>query len=138
VGVKRRNHTPLRCLRYPAIPLQRAYDQHSVRCHRPQLRGSRQETGSPVDPTDLFLPIPLSGPNDPVEAAWLDQARLEIEIAAIIGTRAVVSEADAQPCRRLLHLQRRLEQFPDRTVSPVDQGKSHATFGPVGPWWRPG
>ena len=81
----------------------------------------------------------LSGPNDAVEkprgSTKLDW---EVEIAAIIGTRAkyVSRGRRAQSCRRLLRLQRRLRaQFPDRArCGQWTKGKSHDTFGPVGPW----
>ena len=89
-----------------------------------------KETGSPIPTEPIFFikaNTALCGPNDAVEkprgSTKLDW---EVEIAAIIGTRAkyVSRSRRAQPCRRLLRLQRRLRaQFPDRALRPVDQGQ---------------
>jgi len=81
----------------------------------------------------------LSGPNDKVEkprgSTKLDW---EVELAAIIGTRAkYVSEADAlnhvagllRPCNDVSETQFQIERLGQWT-----KGKSHDTFGPVGPW----
>ena len=89
-----------------------------------------KETGSPIPTEPIFFikaNTSLSGPNDAVEkprgSTKLDW---EVEIAAIIGTRAkyVIGSRRAQPRRRLLRLQRRLRaQFPARAPRPVDQGQ---------------
>ncbi|MBH5400437.1 fumarylacetoacetate hydrolase family protein [Bradyrhizobium sp. CNPSo 4010] len=80
----------------------------------------------------------LSGPNDPVEkprgSTKLDW---EVEIAAIIGTRAkYVSEADALNhvagycvCNDVSERAFQIERLGQWT-----KGKSHDTFGPLGPW----
>ena len=78
------------------------------------------------------------GPNDPVEkprgSTKLDW---EVEIAAIIGTRAkYVSEADALNhvagycvCNDVSERNFQIERLGQWT-----KGKSHDTFGPLGPW----
>src|SRR3569832_3021826 len=80
----------------------------------------------------------LCGPNDAVEkprgSTKLDW---EVEIAAIIGTRAkYVSEADALNhvagycvCNDVSERNFQIERLGQWT-----KGKSHDTFGPVGPW----
>src|ERR1700719_38504 len=80
----------------------------------------------------------LSGPNDPVEKPR-DSIKLdwEVEIAAIIGTRAkYVAEADALNhvagycvCNDVSERNFQLERLGQWT-----KGKSHDTFGPLGPW----
>ncbi len=100
-----------------------------------------KETGiADSDRTDL-LPegqYRLSGPNDAVEkprgSTKLDW---EVEIAAIIGTRAkYVSEADALNhvagycvCNDVSERNFQIERGGQWT-----KGKSHDTFGPLGPW----
>ena len=89
-----------------------------------------KETGNPIPTEPIFFlkaNTALSGPNDAVEkprgSTKLDW---EVEIAAIIGTRAkyVSRSRRAQPRRRLLRLQRRLRaQFPDRAARAMDQGQ---------------
>ena len=89
-----------------------------------------KETGSPIPTEPIFFMkanTALSGPNDAVEkprgSTKLDW---EVEIAAIIGTRAkYVSEADAlNHVAGYCVLQRRLRaQLPDRAPRPVDQGQ---------------
>ena len=82
-----------------------------------------KETGNPIPSEPIFFlkaNTALSGPNDPVEkprgSTKLDW---EVEIAAIIGTRAkYVSERNFQ-----------IERGGTWT-----KGKSHDTFGPLGPW----
>ena len=86
-----------------------------------------KETGNPIPPEPIFFlkaNTSLSGPNDAVEkprgSTKLDW---EVEIAAIIGTRAkyVSRGRRAQSCRRLLRLQRRLRaQLP--AASAADNG----------------
>ena len=99
------------------------------------------EVGMPL-PTEpiIFMKAnnSLCGPNDPVEkprgSTKLDW---EIEIAAIIGTRAkYVSEADALNhvagyciCNDVSERNFQIERLGQWT-----KGKSHDTFGPVGPW----
>ncbi|MBJ7406570.1 MAG: fumarylacetoacetate hydrolase family protein, partial [Bradyrhizobium sp.] len=100
-----------------------------------------KETGAeiPSEPI-IFMKAntSLSGPNDPVEkprgSTKLDW---EVEIAAIIGTRAkYVSEADALNhvagycvCNDVSERAFQIERLGQWT-----KGKSHDTFGPLGPW----
>ncbi|TPQ42359.1 2-hydroxyhepta-2,4-diene-1,7-dioate isomerase [Bradyrhizobium guangdongense] len=100
-----------------------------------------KETGAAI-PTEpiIFLKAStsLSGPNDAVEkprgSTKLDW---EVEIAAIIGTRAkYVSEADALNyvagycvCNDVSE-----RNFQAERLGQWTKGKSHDTFGPVGPW----
>jgi 2-keto-4-pentenoate hydratase/2-oxohepta-3-ene-1,7-dioic acid hydratase in catechol pathway len=100
-----------------------------------------KETGAAI-PTEpiIFLKAntALSGPNDAVEkprgSTKLDW---EVEIAAIIGTRAkYVSEADALKyvagycvCNDVSE-----RNFQTERLGQWTKGKSHDTFGPVGPW----
>jgi 2,4-didehydro-3-deoxy-L-rhamnonate hydrolase len=100
-----------------------------------------KETGAAI-PTEpiIFLKAStsLSGPNDAVEkprgSTKLDW---EVEIAAIIGTRAkYVSEADALNyvagycvCNDVSE-----RNFQTERLGQWTKGKSHDTFGPVGPW----
>src|ERR1700749_2806426 len=100
-----------------------------------------KETGNPIPPEPIFFlkaNSSLSGPNDPVEkprgSTKLDW---EVEIAAIIGTRAkYVSEADALNhvagyciCNDVSERNFQMERLGQWT-----KGKSHDTFGPLGPW----
>jgi 2,4-diketo-3-deoxy-L-fuconate hydrolase len=100
-----------------------------------------KETGNPIPPEPIFFlkaNTALSGPNDNVEkprgSTKLDW---EVEIAAIIGTRAkYVSEADALNhvagycvCNDVSERNFQIERGGQWT-----KGKSHDTFGPVGPW----
>src|ERR1700759_689360 len=100
-----------------------------------------KETGSPIPTEPIFFikaNTSLSGPNDAVEkprgSTKLDW---EVEIAAIIGTRAkYVSEADALNnvagyciCNAVSERNFQIERGGTWT-----KGKSHDTFGPVGPW----
>ena len=100
-----------------------------------------KETGSPIPTEPIFFikaNTALSGPNDAVEkprgSTKLDW---EVEIAAIIGTRAkYVSEADALNyvagyciCNDVSERNFQIERGGQWT-----KGKSHDTFGPVGPW----
>jgi len=100
-----------------------------------------KETGAAI-PTEpiIFMKAntSLSGPNDKVEkprgSTKLDW---EVEIAAIIGTQAkYISEADALNyvagycvCNDVSDSNFRTERLGQWT-----KGKSHDTFGPVGPW----
>ena len=100
-----------------------------------------KETGYPIPPEPIFFlkaNTSLSGPNDaiekPRESKKLDW---EVEIAAIIGTRAkYVSEADALNhvagycvCNDVSE-----RYFQQERGGQWTKGKSHDTFGPVGPW----
>ena len=102
-----------------------------------------KETGSPIPSEPIFFikaNTSLSGPNDPVEKPR-ESTKLdwEVEIAAIIGTRAkYVSEADAlnhvagycvcNDVSEREHFQTGARQ------GQWTKGKSHDTFGPLGPW----
>jgi len=100
-----------------------------------------KETGSPIPTEPIFFikaNTSLSGPNDAVEkprgSTKLDW---EVEIAAIIGTRAkYISEADALNhvagycvCNDVSE-----RNFQQERGGQWTKGKSHDTFGPVGPW----
>ena len=100
-----------------------------------------KETGSAIPTEPIFFikaNTALSGPNDPVEkprgSTKLDW---EVEIAAIIGTRAkYVSEADALNyvagycvCNDVSE-----RYFQQERGGQWTKGKSHDTFGPLGPW----
>ena len=100
-----------------------------------------KETNAQIPSEPIFFlkaNTALSGPNDPVEkprgSTKLDW---EVEIAAIIGTRAkYVSEADALNhvagfciCNDVSERNFQIERLGQWT-----KGKSHDTFGPVGPW----
>src|SRR5467141_3596124 len=100
-----------------------------------------KETGSPIPTEPIFFlkaNTALSGPNDAVEKPR-DSIKLdwEVEIAAIIGTRAkYVSEADALNhvagyciCNDVSERNFQLERLGQWT-----KGKSHDTFGPLGLW----
>ena len=103
-----------------------------------------RETGNPVPAEPVFFlkaNSALSGPSDAVEkprgSTKLDW---EVEIAAIIGTRAkYVSEADALNhvagycvCNDVSERHFQIERLGQWT-----KGKSHDTFGPVGPGSSP-
>src|SRR4029077_5047984 len=103
-----------------------------------------KETGNPIPSEPIFFlkaNTALSGPNDKVEkprgSIKLDW---EVEIAAIIGTRAkYVSEADALnhvagycACNDVSE-----RYFQQERGGQWTKGKSHDTFGPVGPWLVP-
>ena len=100
-----------------------------------------KETGNPIPSEPIFFlkaNTALSGPNDAVEkprgSIKLDW---EVEIAAIIGTRAkYVSETDALNhvagycvCNDVSERNFQIERLGQWT-----KGKSHDTFGPLGPW----
>src|SRR3979409_1480257 len=100
-----------------------------------------KETNNPIPPEPIFFlkanPA-LGGPNDAVEkprgSTKLDW---EVEIAAVIGARAkYVSEADALNhvagyciCNDVSE-----RNFQTERGGQWTKGKSHDTFGPVGPW----
>ena len=100
-----------------------------------------KETGNPIPPEPIFFMkanSSICGANDAVEkprgSTKLDW---EVEIAAIIGTRAkYVSEADALDhvagycvCNDVSERNFQIERGGNWT-----KGKSHDTFGPLGPW----
>jgi 2,4-didehydro-3-deoxy-L-rhamnonate hydrolase len=100
-----------------------------------------KETGNPIPSEPIFFlkaNTALSGPNDPVEkprgSTKLDW---EVEIAAVIGSRAkYVTEANALDhvagycvCNDVSERNFQIERLGQWT-----KGKSHDTFGPVGPW----
>ncbi len=100
-----------------------------------------KETGNPIPTEPIFFlkaNTALSGPNDAVEkprgSTKLDW---EVEIACVIGTRAkYVSEADALKhvagycvCNDVSERNFQIERLGQWT-----KGKSHDTFGPLGPW----
>src|ERR1017187_6443882 len=100
-----------------------------------------KETGNQIPTEPIFFlkaNTSLCGPNDKVEkprgSTKLDW---EVEIAIIIGTRAkYVSEADAlnhvagyAVCNAVSERFFQLERLGQWT-----KGKSHDTFGPLGPW----
>jgi 2,4-didehydro-3-deoxy-L-rhamnonate hydrolase len=100
-----------------------------------------KENGNPIPSEPIFFlkaNSSLSGPSDPVEkprgSTKLDW---EVEIAAIIGTRAkYLSEADALNhvagycvCNDVSERNFQIERGGTWT-----KGKSHDTFGPLGPW----
>jgi len=100
-----------------------------------------KETGMPIPAEPIvFLKAntSLCGPNDAIEkprgSTKLDW---EVEIAAIIGTRAkYISEADAFNhiagyciCNDVSE-----RNFQTERLGQWTKGKSHDTFGPLGPW----
>jgi 2,4-diketo-3-deoxy-L-fuconate hydrolase len=100
-----------------------------------------KETGNPIPSEPIFFlkaNTALSGPTDAVEkprgSTKLDW---EVEIAVIIGSRAkYVSEADALNhvagycvCNDVSERNFQIERLGQWT-----KGKSHDTFGPLGPW----
>ena len=100
-----------------------------------------KESGMPIPSEPIFFMKAntcLCGPNDATEkprgSTKLDW---EVELAAVIGTRAkYVSEADALNhvagyaiCNDVSERNFQLERGGNWT-----KGKSHDTFGPVGPW----
>jgi 2,4-didehydro-3-deoxy-L-rhamnonate hydrolase len=100
-----------------------------------------KETNNQIPSEPIFFikaNTALSGPSDPVEkprgSTKLDW---EVEIAVIIGTRAkYVSEADALNhvagyciCNDVSERNFQIERLGQWT-----KGKSHDTFGPLGPW----
>lgn len=100
------------------------------------------ETGNPI-PTEPVLfskaVTALTGPNDDVEkprgSTMLDW---EIELAIVIGKRAkYVSEADAMGYVAGFACFNDVSEREFQTKRPGGQwlkGKSHETFGPLGPW----
>ena len=100
-----------------------------------------KETGNPIPTEPIFFlkaNTALSGPTDPVEkprgSTKLDW---EVEIACVIGTKAkYVSETEALNhvagyciCNDVSERNFQIERLGQWT-----KGKSHDTFGPLGPW----
>jgi 2,4-didehydro-3-deoxy-L-rhamnonate hydrolase len=100
-----------------------------------------KETGAQIPTEPIFFlkaNTALSGPTDPVEkprgSTKLDW---EVEIACVIGTKAkYVSETDALNhvagyciCNDVSE-----RNFQTERLGQWTKGKSHDTFGPLGPW----
>jgi hypothetical protein len=103
-------------------------------------RAHANEAGMPI-PTEpvMFMKATtcISGPNDPIVKP-VDSTKLdwEVELGIVIGreARRVIPRPRAGPCRRLLHLQRRLRtQLPARTRRPVGQGQGLRQLRPDRP-----
>ena len=123
-------------------PARRARDRHvEIRRDRPELyrpcQGNRKSYSGRADLLPEGQHLAVRPQRQCGEAARLDQARLgsrnrrhhrHPRQIRLRGRRA-------QSRRRLLRLQRRVRaQFPDRALGQWTKGKSHDTFGPVGPW----
>ena len=100
-----------------------------------------KETGSPIPTEPIFFHQGQHLAERPErrgrKAARLDQARLGSRNRRHHRHPRQICQRGrrAQPRRRLLRLQRRLRaQFPDERGGQWTKGKSHDTFGPVGPW----
>ncbi|MEW6768289.1 MAG: fumarylacetoacetate hydrolase family protein [Pseudomonadota bacterium] len=100
-----------------------------------------KETNLPI-PTEPILFIKanssISGPNDPIEkprgSTKLDW---EVELAIIIGTRAkYIKEADAMKHVAGFAVCNDVSErfFQQERGGQWTKGKSHDTFGPLGPW----
>ncbi len=100
-----------------------------------------KETNLPI-PTEPILFIKanssISGPNDPIEkprgSTKLDW---EVELAIIIGTRAkYIKEADAMKHVAGFAICNDVSErfFQQERGGQWTKGKSHDTFGPLGPW----
>lgn len=80
----------------------------------------------------------LCGPNDDVELPRGSQALdWEVELAIVIGTRAkYVSEADAMKHVAGFAIMNDVSErdFQTKRQGQWTKGKSHDTFGPLGPW----
>jgi 2-keto-4-pentenoate hydratase/2-oxohepta-3-ene-1,7-dioic acid hydratase in catechol pathway len=80
----------------------------------------------------------ISGPNDDVEIPrGSDRTDWEVELGVVIGTRAkYVSEAEAldHVAGYLLVNDVSERRFQSERGGQWTKGKSHDTFGPVGPW----
>jgi len=100
-----------------------------------------KETNLPI-PTEPILFIKanssISGPNDPIEkprgSTKLDW---EVELAIVIGTRAkYIKEADAMKHVAGFAVCNDVSErfFQQERGGQWTKGKSHDTFGPLGPW----
>jgi ureidoglycolate lyase len=99
------------------------------------------ETGKSVPPEPVIFMKATSavcGPNDPMEIPrGSDKSDWEVELGIVIGTRAkYVTEADA-----LSHVAGYCtindgseRAFQSEMQGQWTKGKSHDTFGPIGPW----
>ena len=80
----------------------------------------------------------LCGPNDDVELPRTSQALdWEVELAVVIGSRAkYVSEADAMDHVAGFAIMNDVSErdFQAKRMGQWTKGKSHDTFGPLGPW----
>ena len=100
-----------------------------------------KETGkAPPDEPILFMKATtaINGPNDPVEIPRTStKADWEVELGVVIGTRAkYVSEADALDHVAGYCLVNDVSErsFQSERGGQWTKGKSHDTFGPIGPW----
>ena len=100
-----------------------------------------RETGkAPPDEPILFMKATtaINGPNDPVEIPRGSQkADWEVELGVVIGSRAkYVSEADALAHVAGYCLVNDVSEraFQSERGGQWTKGKSHDTFGPIGPW----
>jgi 2-keto-4-pentenoate hydratase/2-oxohepta-3-ene-1,7-dioic acid hydratase in catechol pathway len=100
-----------------------------------------RETGkAPPDEPILFMKATtaINGPNDPVEIPrGSTKADWEVELGVVIGTRAkYVSEADALAHVAGYCLVNDVSEraFQSERGGQWTKGKSHDTFGPIGPW----
>ncbi|WP_265517127.1 fumarylacetoacetate hydrolase family protein [Nitratireductor luteus] len=99
------------------------------------------ETGAVPPPEPIIFAKALNalcGPNDDVEMPRGSEALdWEVELAVIIGTRAkYVSEADAMDHVAGFAIMNDVSErdFQAKRQGQWTKGKSHDTFGPLGPW----
>lgn len=100
-----------------------------------------RETGKepPAEPVLFAKAVSaISGPNDDVEIPrGSDRTDWEVELGIVIGTRAkYVSEAEAldHVAGYLLVNDVSERRFQSERGGQWTKGKSHDTFGPIGPW----
>lgn len=100
-----------------------------------------RETGKepPVEPVLFAKAVSaISGPNDDVEIPrGSDRTDWEVELGVVIGSRAkYVSEAEAldHVVGYLLINDVSERRFQSERGGQWTKGKSHDTFGPIGPW----
>jgi len=100
-----------------------------------------RETGKDIPPEPVLFgkaPNAICGPNDDVEIPrGSDRTDWEVELGIIIGSRAkYVSEADALDYVAGYALINDVSErrFQSERAGQWIKGKSHDTFGPVGPW----
>ena len=100
-----------------------------------------RETGkAPPEEPILFMKATtaINGPNDPVEIPRAsEKADWEVELGVVIGSRAkYVSEADALAHVAGYCLVNDVSEraFQSERGGQWTKGKSHDTFGPIGPW----
>ena len=99
------------------------------------------ETGAEVPPEPILFGkavTSVSGPNDDIETPrGSDALDYEVEIAIVIGTRAKnVTEADAMDHVAGFAVFNDVSErtFQTKRAGQWLKGKSHDTFGPLGPW----